>query len=606
MLQSSKRMPTTAHTSPLPSVEGCSGSTCHTLPRSNSLLQNLRRKSKGKTDDSQLLTLQGIMGSEPEQLHSVQEKSSNTPSTWPPKCCRSTLVSRALWPLSRDPTDYVKNPLAQAIDAECESLGKASGWRMFLRQSRSFSSPQSATETINTCQHLSLGSVLSLEFPKDPTVLRNVQDAIRVVQQGAEGRKEGSQACGVAQGNADRAKTWENRLQKRALGKAVGSGDASQNLLPKDGGSTWFEEVNFNPSYSKQKAHCVTTCRQDRGTLMSQRNSSDAFLDFRQNQPFQISMLHEQRGWEWDKLAAPLGTAGSTSKGQAKEQTVWEATVKHLPSPAMRIKNPDATSNTTKDRDSAVNEIPKKESAPNGLACAQGSFVKLPPSLLHFGFKSPAKMAMFECELGHQEHIPASSGLGSPVLPPEGNATIEPKLPDLVEVCHPAHELFEEEEEELQAIWNNVEMHKKSDGVHCGPGRKINKAQRPDSSDGKPILTSEDNVLVAKFKLPSSVQQLQGTEGERGTSSRLDGRNGLHWCSASFPSCQEPSERTDTTCPMDEQKCPEGGRGVVKVRTTGSWHTDMLELYVLIVLSCLKTKFCIHFQIPCTKGPTDR
>ncbi|XP_060100651.1 uncharacterized protein LOC132575967 isoform X2 [Heteronotia binoei] len=583
MAQLTKQMTTRTQFSLLPST-GCSTTTFHTLPKisSSSLLKILRRKGKGSIEDAQILTLQGIMEADLSDPKLVQEKKHS--STWPPKCNRRAQTLQTHCLQLRQLMDYVKNPLAWTIDAECDSAAKGSGQHTFVKDGKSFNSPQALPERMNMCQHLSLGSILNLELPKDPTALRNIQDTISRAQEGLADRREAGQASGVAQWNISGTKIQQNdaSLQKRRLGvqpaicqKPLGTGDVHHNFHKNERG-TWFEEVSCNPSYHWQKADCSVPCEEDRKSPKRRSSSSDEYPDFKQNQLSHISVLHEQLGWEWDRLAATLGTTGSTGGGlQGKEPTEHTAKVRESsrvtfkPSPAAHRSTVDAASSTAKIKDPAANVMPNKETNQDDL---EGTCEKIPLSWHHMGFKSPTKVSLFERELDHQEGIPASSGLESLVQAPEGNTAEGPKLPCRADICHPAHELFEEEEEELQAIWSNVEKHKRRAGVHDGPERKVDKAQSPGSS-GKIILTAAENVLVAKFKLPTSVQPLQGSEEEKGSSNGLGRKSNSAHCWASLPSCLEPSERTEVAAlgtvssiyPGDQLKHQEESRGVNKL-----------------------------------------
>lgn len=586
MAQLAKQMTTRTQFFLLPST-GWGTSTFHTLPKisSSCLLKSLSRKGKETIEDAQLLTLQGIMEGDPSDPPPVQEKKHS--STWPPKCSRRAQTLQTHCPQLEQLMVYVKNPLARAIDAECDSVGKGSGRRTFVRNGKSFNSPQAFPEKMSMCQHLSLGSILSLELPKDPTALRNIHDTISIAQEGLAEKKEASQASGVVQWNTNGAKIQENdtSLQKRRLGvqpaicqKPLGTGDVHRKFHKKERG-TWFEEVSCNPSYSRQKADCIAPCEEDRKSSKSSSSSSDEYPHFKQNQLSRISVLHEQLGWEWDRLAASLGTTGSTSEGlQEKEPTEHRANtgessrVRLKPFPAAHRNTVDAASSTANIKDPAANAMSNKETSQGGL---EGSCEKIPPSRHHMGFTSPTKVSLFERELGHQEGIPASSGLHSLAQAPGGNAAEGPKLPGRADICHPAHELFEEEEEELQAIWNNVEKHKRSAGVHGGSERKVDKAQSPGVSSGKIIQTAAENVLVAKFKLPTSVQPLQSSEEGKGSSNGLGRKSSSTQCWASLPSCPEPSERTgvapvgtsSSIYPGDQLKLQEESRGINKVRT---------------------------------------
>ncbi|XP_033000442.1 uncharacterized protein LOC117044110 isoform X4 [Lacerta agilis] len=564
MLRPAKQTPPGAHSSPFPSP-GWGTSAFHTLPKisSSCFLLSLKRKGRVEAEDAQLLTLQGIMGTEPRDLQAGQGERHSTSSTWPPKGNRRAQALQAECPAPcRELTDYVKNPLARAIDAECDSVREVSGCHVFPRESRGLNSPPSLAERMsNTCQHLSLGSVLSLELPKDPTVLRNIHDTIRVAKEGAAGRKGISQACHGARSSPAGAKVQEvgSSLQKRVLGgqpvvhqRPLRPEDA-HDKLPQGKGGTWFEEVSINPSYSRQKACFVTLCGEDRQSPTSQSSPSDDFLHFKQNRLSRISVLHEQIGIEWDRLATSLGTTGSSKevqvKGSADHKAREASRVKLKPSPAKHTGSSDAVSSIARAKNPAVNGAAEK-----------GSLVRTSPSFLHLGVKSPAKLSVFECELD----TPTPSELDPLVLAAGGSTTKGPKL---LEACHPAHELFEEEEEELQAIWSNVEKHKKSSGIHSSPAGKVDKMQSPDSSGARLLRAAADNLLVAKFKLPTSAQLLQRSEGERGTSCGSPSR-----CRAPMPSGQEPSEGAvaaavrslQNTCPGAQQKLQAEGRSIGK------------------------------------------
>ncbi|XP_042299883.1 uncharacterized protein LOC121917799 isoform X5 [Sceloporus undulatus] len=567
-----KQMPPRTYSLPLPSP-GWSTAASQTLPKASSscLLQSLKRKGKRKpAGDAHLLTLQRIMGTELKNLQFVQEKRHNTSSTWPPKNSRK---AQRLWTPTNlgDMTDYMRNPLAQAIDIECNSAGETAGGRLLLGQNRGLISSQVPTEKISTCQHLSLGSVLSLQLPKDPTVLRNVHETIKVIKDGLAERKSDSHGCQVAHGSSDRAKVQgkSTPLQKRGTEGQLGIHKSiirAGDVHSKDKGSTWFEEVSISPNYCKQKAYIVAPCEEDRQSPKSQSSSGDDFLDFKQNRLSRISVLHEQIGWEWDKLAASLSTTGSSSEVEAKDPTEQKAQIREAsrvrlkPSPTKHTSNAGATSYTTQVKDSLANETPGKKISQSPVE----SFVRITPSLLPCVVKSPPKMSVLE--LDPQE---ASSESGPPILTSRGNVAEGPKSQVVPEMCHPAHELFEEEEEELQAIWSNVEKDKRSTGTHSIAGEKADKIQSPDNSGEKVVLTSADNVLIAKFRLPTPAQMLQRLEGERGTN-RKNSPSQHDW--ASISSFQEQPERAEASpmgslqsmCLLKQQKFQEEDRFVGK------------------------------------------
>ncbi|KAF2988300.1 hypothetical protein EK904_001955, partial [Melospiza melodia maxima] len=98
----------------------------------------------------------------------------------------------------------------------------------------------------------------------------------------------------------------------------------------------------------------------------------------------------------------------------------------------------------------------------------------------------------------------------------------QPQSPALgtKEVCHPAHRQFEEEEEELQAIWDGAqECQSSPGGGSCASHRMGSRAgslASPSATAGGPlILSSANNVLVAKFTLPTAAQLLHSPSGEQ-------------------------------------------------------------------------------------------
>ncbi|KAJ7340935.1 hypothetical protein JRQ81_004222 [Phrynocephalus forsythii] len=455
ILQHVKQMPPGVHCYPIPSPEWGAGA-FHTLPKtgSNCFLQSRKRKTKERIRDAQLLSLQGIMGTEQKDLQpGPKEKHSSTSSTWPPKYVRRAQGLDAPYaPPARELMNDVKNPLMPVVDTECDSLGGRSGQCIELRQIPSVIGPQSPTEKMNTCQHLSLGSVLSLELPKDPSALRNAWDAIKVAREGIAEKK--GLSC-PAQMNASGTKAQETGLQKEIRGAQP---VASQRpTMVGDAGAK--NEVSLNESHSKQRPFFIAAYGEDKQKPRSERGSSNDFVDFKQNRLSRISALHEQIGWEWDKLAASLGTMGTSNEDLAKNPADGKAKaretprVKLKPSSAKHASN--ATSHTVRLKDLSVNESPPET---DDSKCSVESVIKLHSSLVHLGLKGPTKPSVFECELAPQEGIAASSG--------RALTSEEPRLQGVVKICHPAHEVFEEEEEELQAIWSNVEKNKSSLSVH--------------------------------------------------------------------------------------------------------------------------------------------
>ncbi|XP_026505386.1 uncharacterized protein LOC112102431 isoform X1 [Terrapene carolina triunguis] len=597
MPRPTKRAPTIAHASlvPSPGPEAA----FHTLPKisSSSLLSSLKRKGQAKAEDAQLFTPQGIMGAGPSRLQPLLEEKHNPSNTWPPKCSSGKkLAGRPPSPRLGQLLDLVKNPLGRAIEAECGIVRAASGGPKaeFLSQARGSSSSQPAVAK-SACRHLSLGSVLSLELPKDLGLLGNVQDTIKVAQKEMPGREEARQDGRVIPWDTSRAEREANGAspQKETLNQPLatcqrpsGPRDAFRKA-PKSEGGTWFEEVSFNPSYRRPKAHGVGAipCGEERWTPRSQ--GSDDFLDFRLNRLSRISVLHEQIGREWDKLAATLGTSRSAKaeKPAGCKPRLGEATKAELrPSPTKHTSGAGGAPSTGKPEHPAVNGKLKKDPPEHRLEPAPFQEATEESLMARSGrcTNLPTLLSVSECQLGAQPRGLASAGLDCQGLAPDRRAAGSglskgAKLPGSAEVCHPDHELFEEEEEELQAIWRNVEGRNEQSpcadiDAHPTSGNKADKAQSPEVSSGRLILTSANNVLVAKFTLPTSTQLLQSPDGERGTSDGHGSEGSPRGFWASFPCQDDPHGAKEAasigsvegTCPQNRQKHQEEDRDVGK------------------------------------------
>ncbi|XP_058046466.1 uncharacterized protein LOC131201901 isoform X3 [Ahaetulla prasina] len=565
-----KQVPPKVPSFPFSRVEW-SKAASHTFPKISSSCspKSPKGKTKAMAGDIQQFTLQ-------EGKHS-------TSNTWPPRCTQRVQILQVLSLPQRELMDYVKNPLEWAIDAECDLPRETSGNSIFLKQNTSLHSHHSSTEKMNACQHLSLGSVLSLELPKDLSALRNVHDIVKVTKEETAEKKGAKQVNQVAQRSTEETKMHETSIglvketirgQRAMHSKPMRAEDVSHEL-PKSKKGTWFEEVNLNPSYGRQKTYSVASSEEVRLRPTNQNNSSDEFFDLRQNKPSHTSVLHEQIGLEWDKLTASLGSCKEKQVKDVddKRAKVQEALrLKLKPSSAESTSNPDLVSHLTRIKDPLVNETSEKENT----QCSEESISRHPPSFLHLGHKSPTKPSKLDCELGCEEDTLSNPELCPFNLTPWAEVTKGTKLQGMaVEVRHPAHEMFEEEEEELQAIWNNMEKHKKGSDVPDDPGRKMDQEQSLGSSGGKLLLTSADNWLIAKFKLPTSAEMLQSSEGGRRASLGTDKRkNRPNQCSkVDISSCQELNKETAASpgelslqkiYPADQQKFQEESKSVSK------------------------------------------
>lgn len=404
--QLAKRPPAAPSRPPAPGAGTSPAS--HTLPKAGagSLFNSLQRRERAKAEQARLLTLQGIMGS--SSLQPSPEERRGPTNTWPLKCGRRKAAGAAPSPPLGELLLYVKNPLVRDIDAEC---GATPGHP----QPRCVS-PGSKP----ACPQLALGSVLSLELPKDLGCLRD-----------AAPREEERQGAGV--------RLWQPGCETGRQEEGTGGQSRDLGKAPKGERGTWFEEVSFNPSYGRHKAWGLEEHRSPRQAS----SAGEGIVDSRPSRPPHVSSR------ERDALATRSYRDGSPGSGAGRHEA---ARPELGPSPA-------GTSG--------------EAGAVPSAACASPA--------------APTQLSVFEWELGPPQ--PPSPVLGT-------------------DVCRPARGQFEEEEEELQAIWDGASEWR-------APSRTAGSPPGSDTAGRPLILSAANNVLVAKFTLPGAAQLLHSPHGEK-------------------------------------------------------------------------------------------
>ncbi|NWR44669.1 SPTB2 protein, partial [Regulus satrapa] len=430
-----------------PASSGGTPAVSHTLPKAGAgcLFNSLQRREQARAEQARLLTLQGIMGD--SSLRPTPEECHGPSNTWPQKCGwrKGGPGAAAARPQLGELLLYVRNPLVQDIDAECGAAP----------QNPCLPNPKI------TCPRVSLGSVLSLELPRDAVVLG--------CHRGAAARQE---AEGQEQRQDQEVRPWKptgtHGVGWQEDGHSPQGPSKRLGMSPKSEQGTWFEEVSFNPSYSQRRAHCAG---KEHWHLQHSSSTSKDLLDLGPSQPARVGM--------GDELATRFGQDNSsTATGRARHhRAAW---LELGSSPA---------------------SIPGRAGAIPSPACAQQPASSSQPGGSPASPAAPTQLSVLEWALGSPQ--PQSPALGTK------------------EVCHPAHKQFEEEEEELQAIWDGA--HKRQaqspSGGSCASHRTSSRTgslPSPSSTAGGPlILSSANNVLVAKFTLPTTAQLLHSPSGEK-------------------------------------------------------------------------------------------
>ncbi|NXG68965.1 SPTB2 protein, partial [Baryphthengus martii] len=458
---STKRLPAVTCRPPVSSDR--TPTTSHTLPKSgaSSLFNSLQRRERARAEQARLLTLQGIMGA--SSLQATPEERHGPSNTWPQKCDRRKegLGMAATGPQLGELLLYIRNPLARDIDAECGAAPR----------------DPHLPDPKTTCPHLSLGSVLSLELPRDAVVLGcHRGDTTR--QKEVEGQEQ--RQGGVVRPWEPTGTHGAGWLEEVDVdGHSPQQPSEGQGMSPKSERGTWFEEVSFNPSYSQQRAHHTG---EERWSRRCPGSTSEDLLDSRPSQPSHIGMLHERVGPERDKLIARLAQDDS-------------------PSTTSRAKHHKAA---WLELGSSPVDIPSRAGAIPGTAWAQR------PA----GNSQPAGSLAFPAASTQLSFLEGAQG--------------SPQPPSLMssarEICHPAHGQFEEEEEELQAIWEGAGEQRAPSPpagtrARCRTGSGAGSLPSPDATTSRPlILSSTNNVLVAKFTLPTTARLLHSPSGEKSPS----------------------------------------------------------------------------------------
>ncbi|XP_077031900.1 uncharacterized protein LOC129118293 isoform X2 [Agelaius phoeniceus] len=439
-----KRPPTVVRRPAAPS--GGMAAVSHTLPKAGAgcLFNSLQRREQARAEQARLLTLRGIMGD--SSLRPTPEECHGPSNTWPQKCGwrKGGPGAAAAGPQPGELLLYVRNPLVQDIDAECGAAP----------QKPCLPHPKI------TCPRVSLGSVLSLELPRDAVVL-GCRRGTEARQQEAEGQEQ-RQDQGVRpwKPTGTHGVGWqEDRHSPQGPSKRLG-------MSPKGEQERWFEEVSLKPSYSQQRAH---RAGKEHWSPQHPSSTSKDLLDLRPSQPSRVGM-GDELGTRFVQDDSP------TASGRARHhRAAWlelGSSPASTPGRAGAIPSPPCT------------QQPASSGQPRGSPASPAA---------------PTQLSVLEWALGSPQ--PQSPALGTK------------------EVCHPAHRQFEEEEEELQAIWDGAHERQSSPGGSCASHRTGSRAgslASPSATAGGPlILSSANNVLVAKFTLPTAAQLLHSPSGEQ-------------------------------------------------------------------------------------------
>ncbi|XP_039594244.1 uncharacterized protein LOC120516555 isoform X3 [Polypterus senegalus] len=489
-----------ASTSPLSKISSVSF-----LPMSKiscgSVFSSLKRRGKTKNPDARRHTIQKIMAVD-SGMFSGEKVQYNT-YTWPLREKRKKKSFQN--PVISEPSDYVKNPLAKDIDSECVDI-------MLPKESKSWVKAAAVPPVNKNCKHLSLGSVLSVELPKDLSLISGIPGLIKIEPQEAK-VKDGLdstteldfQKLQTRKGHLDMTVREVRGCPNITAGEHSRRVPLSKMFTKNHDNFPCQTTLNKNSSSilpnKSTICHISSSCHMSKESILATAATQDSGDDIYLSEPSSlpgINVLCEEASREWDRLAAAVSSE-QYERANCAYTTVEEG---HCQSNVLRM-----PSVPTSEVIQVVHELSVKENLDfdrtpghatkdqmNKATTAQ-KYESIP-----YRMQTKAERSSSKCE-GKDVKSSSSHGLDS----------------DSKEPFHPDHQQFEEEEAELEDIWNKSEDYRQSicsdimyqtykqDEANSSLSQPV-----PDITYRKLVTTSAPNLLVAEFRLPTPIQTLLG------------------------------------------------------------------------------------------------
>lgn len=540
-------------------------------------------KKRKRKRDARRHTIQKIMGVEeqPEGMpHYACESITYDTHTWPLKEGRRKKSSPKS-PGSGDGVEaiaYIKNPLLKDIDTDCSGEYSITPYAV----SEGPTTLSSTSQVRSHCRFLSLGSVLSFDLPKDMTLIPSIQDIITIAP------PESKKGTGTdPDPHSQRLSALSSFKQTRPAPAARSSTDFG------------FSETQTStvisaalPDVDKNSQLPLPVSVEDEDQTVPCNDLSKA----------QFS-LQEDAEQEWDKMSSEVKTADRDEKIQPSQLPIYvnqaQSTAAHkheCPSVHTLIRDLNGhqyhkgarphsmhegspglqclsqSSHMVVNLKSTVSVSVRQDSVDSGISTS--SSIKLCPDAPCPDILQPKGVVgrLMSLEVGGIDCTKTR----------ENSATLSGPSPDNAELetdpVHLDHQQFEEEEEELEDIWNQTTNYRQSicsdimyqsNQEDTAPSDQSGETQSRSPSPKTPavlyrnlVTASAPNLLVAEFKLPSHIQSLLGYDKEQSVKGHLpplaigDRRS---W--AAFPN-REPASKTAVTVnetASDPVKLPDVG-----------------------------------------------
>nr|XP_055025999.1 uncharacterized protein LOC129415858 isoform X1 [Misgurnus anguillicaudatus] len=486
-------------------------SSIHLLPKNGniSIFSSLKRKSKKrKKKDDRRHTIQKIMGEEPSEeagIMPVYEPMVYDTHTWPLKERKKRKNARKPNSDVVQVFDYMKNPLVKDIDAE-SSREPGSPLHSTIDEDLKVSTQGHVK---NHCRFLSLGSVLSFDLPKDMSLIPSIQDVITI---GPAEPKKTDESLSDRPTALSTFKTVRSPPTRKDEPNRTTTGEITLIIDSKDAKNIMdivLSEDEFPPPPSPVIED-----------ISFEGNQTSLSTDLTDIQPKCLSRISINEHFNWDPNATHLNDKEDHNVSPSREagqERLTTAEIQVSPSGNTSVHSlngrvfhiPTKTDGSQPSRESPIppqahtshvvltfKTNGREDSVDSGHSssgsfkfCAEGSYTDTS-----------------DCQVSKRTMVKVPSI--------EAGVSNKDKRCDPV---HPDHQQFEQEEEELEDIWNNTNSYRQSvcsdimyNGYQALPAISSPDQQKEPSSKEQAVLfrklvtASAPNLLVAEFRLPSS------------------------------------------------------------------------------------------------------
>ncbi|XP_037637681.1 uncharacterized protein LOC119495375 isoform X3 [Sebastes umbrosus] len=538
---------------------------------SSSIFSSLKRmgKKRKRKRDARRHTIQKIMGVE-EQAEGMPrydcEAIAYDTHTWPLKEGRR----KKSFPKSGDGVEamaYMKNPLLKDIDTECSGEYSTIPYAV--------SEEPTTNHARSHCRFLSLGSVLSFDLPKDMTLIPSIQDIITIAP------PESKKGAGTDPDPHSQRHTALSSFKQTRPTPAVTHSSADISFL-----ETRTVVVKDLPDVDKSFKPPLP---------LSPEEEEDQTVPCNDLSKTQFS-LHEDAEREWDKISAEVKTSTAERDGtnQPSQPPIY---VNHAQNTAAHKHECPSVHTLIRDLNGhkyhkSVRPQSVREESPRLQCLSQACHmvvnlkstvsVSVRQDSVDSGISTSSSIKL--CTDAPCPDNPQPKGVvgrlislevgGLDCATRENTVTSSTDSAELeAEPVHLDHQQFEEEEEELEDIWNRTTNYRQSicsDIMYQPNQGPSDQSREPPSRSPSPktpavlyrnlVTASAPNLLVAEFKLPPYLQSLLGYDKEpKGHLPPLAVGDRRSW--AAFPN-REPAGKTSVTVnetASDPVKLPDVG-----------------------------------------------